>query len=1081
MISFIRNISIRLRFNILIAIVVAFITAMVLYFIITLSNIKHYQTYKQNIAELKSNYLNTRIFEQNFISGYNSDPGFFSTQENKYLKKHEESEKKFNEYLELLKNDKLTKTLKLTENIERITQVDIVYNDLFKEIVQKIIQRGSVNSGIIGNMINVSEQTLKQSQNTGQSNIIFELKQNSDNYLFSRNSNHYKSFINNFMKLTNVSLNSGNTNPDTAIIPGDIIVNDNTLIKNLNDYKQYFTSLVDIDKELGFTLNEGLYGKLRTESQNIEPELEQLFLAINNNKSFVFVAVYNSIYIISLIILLLLVFIILQFSFSIKKPINILQNKLIPLSKGNIPDTVYETTGKDEMSSINNSINELVAGLRQTTQFAITLGKGIFNTEFQPLSADDKLGNSLLEMRQNLNQAKIDEEKRKKEDDMRKWANEGLATFNDILRQSTGNIQKLSDIVIRKLVHFLNANQAGLFIFNNSDPHDAHFDLTSSYAFGHEKKKHKKIYPGEGLVGTAAVEKETVYMTDIPQTYITITSGLGGAAPRSLLIVPMKVEDEVFGVIEIASFNEFRSYEIEFVEKVSENIAASLSIARINSRTAELLEQSQLQAEQMAAQEQEMRRNFEELQLAQEDSARREAEMTSILSAIDDSSLVIEIDTKGYITSVNRNLLDLLAIPESQIVDTLHQSFINPEDENEYLRFWLTVKEGQHVQRFEHILVGEKEYWLSVIYAAILDDTGNVVKILSLATDFSESKKIEIELKKQTEIMSMQEERMRQNLEVLHSTQDEMAKKQAQLEEINIKSTANERILKKAVEKSKEQENELLEKIKDLNKLKEELEEQKFISGAATEYLFQDPEIGIKLETIEHTSIIATYNLDGTLDNANHNFALTFGYKIEEIKGKHHRMFIESDKKKSKDYISFWESLRKGETISGEFIRINSKGEDLFFKGKYSPVKDKENNLIKIIEILENVSKFKMLKFEFTEINNFLEKSNSLLYFDEKGNILEANGVIAESLDYQINEIIGKNYKDFVTEEYSDSIEYLHFWRDLSRGEQIKGVFEIIGKNNKVSKQKGTFSGIKNISGSVNKVIFVGTDISDLL
>ncbi len=133
----------------------------------------------------------------------------------------------------------------------------------------------------------------------------------------------------------------------------------------------------------------------------------------------------------------------------------------------------------------------------------------------------------------------------------------------------------------------------------------------------------------------------------------------------------MIVEEEIIGVIELASFNELKDHEISFVETLSENIASSLSITKINQRTAVLLDQSRRQAEQMKVQEEEMRQNFEELQQVQEDSSRRSAEMAGILSAIDTSSLVVEVDISGKIISVNKGFLDLLEIPESELNSVL--------------------------------------------------------------------------------------------------------------------------------------------------------------------------------------------------------------------------------------------------------------------------------------------------------------------------------------------------------------------------------------------------------------------------
>ncbi len=118
------------------------------------------------------------------------------------------------------------------------------------------------------------------------------------------------------------------------------------------------------------------------------------------------------------------------------------------------------------------------------------------------------------------------------------------------------------------LVNYLKANQGGLFILNDEDKENIYFNLLSAFAYDRRKYMEKHIQFGEGLIGTCAIEKKTIFMTDIPQDYMEITSGLGGANPGSLLIVPLKLEDDVLGALEIASFNVFEEHEIEFVEKL---------------------------------------------------------------------------------------------------------------------------------------------------------------------------------------------------------------------------------------------------------------------------------------------------------------------------------------------------------------------------------------------------------------------------------------------------------------------------------------------------------------------------------
>ena len=224
---------------------------------------------------------------------------------------------------------------------------------------------------------------------------------------------------------------------------------------------------------------------------------------------------------------------------------------------------------------------------------------------------NDPLGRAMIDLRNNLNQNTSDQLARKKDDDQRNWVSEGLAKFGDILRGTFENMEEFSFNIISNLVKYMGSNQGGFFLLEQEGDGNVFFDLKASYAYDRKKFADKRIEWGEGLIGTCALEKQSIYMTNIPDGYLEITSGLGMANPDHLLIVPLLVQDRVLGIIELASFKSFEDFEIRFIESVAENTAITLSSLRSSIRTSGLLKESREQAEALAHQEEKMRLNME--------------------------------------------------------------------------------------------------------------------------------------------------------------------------------------------------------------------------------------------------------------------------------------------------------------------------------------------------------------------------------------------------------------------------------------------------------------------------------------
>jgi len=342
-------------------------------------------------------------------------------------------------------------------------------------------------------------------------------------------------------------------------------------------------------------------------------------------------SIIKSIIIFLLVILVIVIAISLNTKRSIIKPIKKIIEDTDNIALGKLNEVYHDK--EDEIKLITDSLNNMMNNLKKTVDFAKNIGDNNFDVDFEKVSDHDVLGESLINMRNSLKKAKMAELERANEEKKRNWAINGISNIGEILRNNQHNINTLTDSVLSEIISYTKMNQGGLFLM--SDKSSDTLELASSYAFDRKKFIHKTIELGEGLVGTCAIEKQTIYMTSIPDDYINITSGLGGANPRSLIIIPMLADDKLLGVIELASFNELEKYQIDFLEKVAQDIAATISSAQITIRTAELLKQSKTQAEELASQEEEMRQNMEELQATNEEWQRKEKELYNTIEQLE--------------------------------------------------------------------------------------------------------------------------------------------------------------------------------------------------------------------------------------------------------------------------------------------------------------------------------------------------------------------------------------------------------------------------------------------------------------
>jgi PAS domain S-box-containing protein len=540
----------------------------------------------------------------------------------------------------------------------------------------------------------------------------------------------------------------------------------------------------------------------------------------------------------------------------------------------------------------------LLADVANATAFIKTIENGTLDSNYAGLDmtgsgAAGSLAEALISMRNKMQQiAQRDKE--------RNWITEGLATFIDILRNSDKSIDILYQKIISNLVKYVGANQGALYILNNNDVQSQSIDMVACYAYNKQKYVSKSFAIGEGLVGQAYLEKETMYLTDIPDRYISITSGLGTANPTALLIVPLKLNGQVYGILELASFAEFMPHQREFVEKLGESIASTISNAKTDEQTRQLLETAQLQAEQMRAQEEEMRQNLEELQATQEEMSRRitesnsiQSELTARMVALDAAALMSEADIYGNITYVNDKFCEVAKWRKEEVIGKPHNILRHPDTPKEVFKeMWQTIKSGKVFRgTYKNKAKDGSTYWVEATIAPVLGEDGTPVKYVGVRFDITEQMEKANEVKtllddsqQYTEELRAQEEELRQNLEELSTMQEDLSLQ-----------------------------------MQDTEKLKREME--------AREWVFNK------------TTVLSETDLYGTITYVNDKFCEVSKYTAGELIGRPHNMLRHPDMPKQV-FKLFWDTIKSGEVFRGIIKNRAKDGSHYWVDAVVSPVLD---------------------------------------------------------------------------------------------------------------------------------------------
>lgn len=393
----------------------------------------------------------------------------------------------------------------------------------------------------------------------------------------------------------------------------------------------------------------------------------------------------------------------------------------------------------NEVGFVAQAINRMIDKILNATNFIRAIENGQLETNYQSLEDEnleqDTLATALIEMRQQM-QIVAEEESD------RNWVNKGLSYFSEILQTQYKDSETLATQIVTELVKYVGANQGGIYLADMQEDKEITLNLIATYAYDRVRKKSQQIKVKEGLIGQVYLDGEIIRITDIPDDYFEITSGMGGSQPKNLLIVPLKLNEITLGIMEIASFYDFKDYHISLIERLAENIAATISTTQSNEKTQELLDQSERLRNQMQENEKELKVSLDKYQQAQDEMQKNQEILTAQSVTIQNTLLNFEMDMEERIIDANSLFLNSLGYTFPEVKGEAYKIFMDEEDlRNEYNNLWDQLRDGQSVtDSFKVLAKDESIRWLRGTYSPIRNQEGKPYKVIVLAFDVTAEK-----------------------------------------------------------------------------------------------------------------------------------------------------------------------------------------------------------------------------------------------------------------------------------------------------------------------------------------------------
>jgi methyl-accepting chemotaxis protein len=477
------------------------------------------------------------------------------------------------------------------------------------------------------------------------------------------------------------------------------------------------------------------------------------------------------------------------------------------------------------------------------------------------------------------------------------------------------------------------------------------------------------------------------------------------------------------------------------------------------------------------------------------------------LEALNRSMAVIEFKLDGTILKANANFCRVLGYTEDEIVGQHHSLFLTPSQRGsaEYQAFWAKLGRGEFDQgQYARQTKDGREVWIEASYNPILDASGKPMKVVKFATDITAAKRQAADYEGQMQAISKAQAMIEFSLDgtILHANENFCRALGYSLKEIQgqhhgmfvdptYRASHEYRVFWDKLGRGEYDHGQY----KRFHKSGREVWIQasynpiydlsgkpyKVVKYATdiTEAKLKAADYEGQLAAISKAQAVIEFDLKGHILNANDNFCRALGYGIDEIRGQHHRLFVDAETSVSAEYRSFWDKLARGEYDSGQYKRIAKGGREVWIQASYNPILDMSGRPFKVVKYATDITEAKLKAANYEGQFSAISKAQGIIEFKLDGTILDANENFLNNVGYRLDEIKGRHHSIFVERNQRDSVEYRSFWEKLGRGEYDHGQYRRVAKDGSEVWIQASYNPILDLNGKPFKVVKYCTNVGE--